>query len=66
LLAIEIEDLLHAIKTRDVAWARRFMTRHPQLLEANDRNGKPLAEHARECGNAEIARLFEASDGGRR
>ena len=64
LLAIEIEDLLHAIKTRDLPWARRFITRHPQLLEAKDRNGKPLAEHARECGDAEIARLFAAPRGG--
>ena len=65
LLAIEIEDLLHAIRTRDVGWARRFVARHPQLVSASDLHGRPLAAHARECGDPDIAILFEpASDGG--
>ena len=58
LLAIEIEDVLYAIRTRDVAWARRLVTRHPALLDAMDADGKPLAVHARESGDAAIAELF--------
>ena len=58
LLAIEIEDALYAIRTRDVVWARRLVTRHPALLEATDVHGKPLATHARESGEAAIAELF--------
>jgi hypothetical protein len=61
LLAIEIDDLLHAIQTRDVLWARRFITRHPQLVEAKDPQGRPLASHARECGDPAIASLFGSS-----
>ena len=58
LLAIEIEDLLFAIKRGDVTWARRFLARHPALAEAVDRDGTPLAEHAAVGPNPEIARLF--------
>jgi len=58
LLAIEIEDALFAIRTRDVAWARRLITRHPALTTATDRHGKPLAAYARECGDPAIGDLF--------
>ena len=61
LLAIEIEDVLYAIRTRDVAWARRLVTRHPALLDATDADGKPLAAHARESGDAAIAELFASA-----
>ena len=61
LLAIEIEDVLHAIRTRDAKWAQRFVTRHPWLIDATDKEGKPLAAHARESGDAEIASLFARS-----
>jgi hypothetical protein len=60
LLAIEIEDALYAIQTRDAAWALRLITRHPALVTARDAQGKPLAEHARESGDPAIASLFEA------
>jgi hypothetical protein len=64
LLAIEIEDLLYAIQTRDAKWARRLLTRHPPLVDATDAHGKPLAAHARESGDREIANLFASSASG--
>jgi len=65
LLTIEIEDVLYAIRTRDVAWTRRLVTRHPALIAATDPQGKPLAAHARESGDAAIAELFASRAGGR-
>lgn len=64
LLAIEIEDVLHAIRARDSAWAHRLVTRHPALLKATDKHGKPLAIHALECGDRTIATLFTGSAAG--
>ncbi len=58
LLGLEIEDLLLAIRERDVRWARRLVTRLPALAKASDRSMKPLAQHAAECGSQKIARLF--------
>jgi ankyrin repeat protein len=58
LLAMEIEDLLLAIRERNVGGVRRMVTRLPALAGATDRSGKPLAQHARECGSEEIAHLF--------
>ncbi len=67
LLGMEIDDLLVAIHERDVRWVRRLLTRLPALAGAADRSGKPVAEHARECGSEEIARPFrETRDGPRR
>jgi ankyrin repeat protein len=59
LLAIEIEDVLHAIQTRDTPWAKRLVTRHPALTTATDVEGRSLAEYARASGEPTIARLFE-------
>jgi Ankyrin repeats (3 copies) len=56
--AIEYLRVLHAIRTHDRSWARRLVTRHPALSGAVDREGKRLADHARECGDPDIARLF--------
>jgi hypothetical protein len=64
LLAIEIEDVLYAIRTRDARWARRLVARHPALVDATDAHGKPLAAHARESGDPEIASLFSSSASG--
>jgi hypothetical protein len=61
LLAIEVEDVLHAIRSRDAAWVRRLVTRHPALVNAVDAEGKPLAAHARESGDRAIADLFASS-----
>jgi ankyrin repeat protein len=58
LLATEIEDVLFAIRERDVRWARRFVTRLPALARATDVRGKAVAELAAESGHDEIARLF--------
>ena len=59
LLAIEIEDVLHAIRTRDAQWVERLVTRHPALTMSTDVSGKPLADHAHDSGVPAIARLFE-------
>lgn len=57
-LAIEIEDMLLAIRQGDVEWVRRFLTRLPALAGCKDRSGMPLLQHAEESGNPDIARLF--------
>jgi hypothetical protein len=62
LLAIEIEDVLFAIRESDARWVQRFLTRLPALADACDRQGKPLSEHAAESGNTQIASLFEAAE----
>jgi ankyrin repeat protein len=63
LLSIEIEDVLFAIRTNDVRWVRRFLTRLPSLDRANDAHGKALSQHASKPGNDDIARLFETGLG---
>lgn len=63
LLAIEIEDVLHAIRRRDVEWAKRLVTRHPALIDATDAQGTRLADHACASDMPEIVRLFEKRDG---
>ena len=57
-LAIEIEDMLAAIRQGDVGWVRRFLTRLPALAACRDRSGKPLLEHGEESGSRDIAQLF--------
>jgi ankyrin repeat protein len=59
LLGIEIDDLLFAIREKDVRWVRRFVTRLPALARAKDSHGKALSQHAAESGNDEIGRVFE-------
>jgi len=56
--------VLFAIRERDAPWVRRMVTRLPARAGAADRSGKPRAQHARECGNEEIARLFREPRGG--
>ena len=58
LLAIEIDDMLFAIRERDVRWVRRLLGRSSALAKATDARGKALSQHARESGD-EIAHLFE-------
>ena len=66
LLAIEIDDVRHAIETGDVAWARRLVTRHPALLNAQDASGTWLSTLARESGNESLAGLFRPAESRRR
>ena len=58
LLGIEIADVLHAVKARDVEWARRLVQRHPRIVAAQDDDGRPLSEYARESGIPELVELF--------
>jgi hypothetical protein len=59
LLAIEIEDVLFAIRANNVRWVRRLVTRLTSLAKAADAQGKALSVHAAESQNEEIARRFE-------
>ena len=61
LLAIEIEDVCHAITAHDVEWTTRLVRRHPALVHAVDRTGIPLAALARQSANEDIAALFRGS-----
>ena len=58
LQAVEIEDVLFAIREKDVRWVRRLLARWPALGNAKDLQGKALAQHASESGHEELARLF--------
>jgi ankyrin repeat protein len=58
-LAMEIEDALTAIRQNDVGWLGRFLRCTPALAECADSEGKPLATHAKETGNADIQKLFD-------
>ena len=62
-LAIELGDLAHAIKMKDVHWVARFLNRFPALRHAKDTKGIPFRQLARESGNQEIATLFGLEDG---
>ncbi|HYK87620.1 MAG TPA: hypothetical protein VE398_02545 [Acidobacteriota bacterium] len=57
-LAMEIEDVILAIRQGDVGWVRRFLTRMPALARCRDRAGKPILRHAEESRDPDIARLF--------
>ena len=59
LQAVEIEDLLFAIRRRDVEWVRRLLARWPALAKATDRHGMALSQHAKDTGHDEIAHLFD-------
>lgn len=58
-LTVEIEDLVFAIDRHDSEWVARLLSRFPALREQVDPQGMPLKERAKNCGNEEIARLFE-------
>lgn len=58
LLGLEIEDAVHAITSGDENWVQRYLTRFPSLRDAVDRNGTALRDHARNCANREIGRMF--------
>lgn len=58
-LAIELDDLAHAIETGDVKWVKRFLQRFPALRRSSDTQGTPFPVLARRSGHPEIASLFE-------
>ena len=63
LLAMEIDDVLSAIRENDVRWLRRLLARLPALAKARDALGKTLSASAAESENDEIARMFEVGQG---
>lgn len=58
LLAIEIEDVLFAIRRGDVELLARLVGRHPALVDAVDRTGTPLEVLAERATDPEIGRVF--------
>lgn len=40
--ATELDDLAFAIRRGDADWVARFVERHPDLLDARDKSGKPF------------------------
>ncbi len=62
-LAIEIEDMILAIRQGDVGLVHRFLTRLPAFAGCRDRSGKPLLQYAEESGYPDIARLFREAAG---
>jgi hypothetical protein len=63
LQAVEIEDMLFAIRERDARWVRRLLVRWPALVQATDLQGQALSQLASESGDEEIARLFKDTPG---
>ena len=58
LLAIEIEDVVFAIRRGEADWVMRFVTRHPALRSAVDRDGIPVAQHAAQSDDPRIRQYF--------
>jgi len=58
LLAIELDDLVYAIRRGDVEWVARLLKRLPALREASDTQGRPFKLLAEKSGSPEIAKLF--------
>ena len=44
LLDVEIEDLRFAVERGDAEWVERFVSRHPALAKARDRDGNLILE----------------------
>jgi ankyrin repeat protein len=59
-LAIELNDVAHAIRRGDVEWVTRFLRRHPALRDASDTQGTPLRLLAEQSGDRDIAKLFDS------
>lgn len=60
LLAIEIEDVLFAIRRGDVELLTRLVARHPALVDAVDRSGTALEAHAERASDPRIGQVFRA------
>jgi hypothetical protein len=61
-LAIELDDLAHAIRLGDTRWVSRFLKRFPALRDARDTEGIPFQKLARDSRNREITALFGLED----
>lgn len=60
LLAIEIDDVVFAIRRGDTHWVARFLKRFPALGACYDASGTRLRDLAIQSGNPDIAKLFES------
>lgn len=58
LLAIEIDDMVHAISIGDLDWAQRLLLRFPALRSARSDEGVSLFELAVRSANDQIRELF--------
>jgi len=59
-LAIELDDMAHAIWQGDTPWVARWLERFPGLRDACDPDGMPFQQLARASGHADIIKLFES------
>jgi ankyrin repeat protein len=59
LLAIEIDDFLHAVERGDTHWAERWLRRFPGLASCADAAGRTALDCAREAGSAGMVRVLE-------
>lgn len=62
-LGIELDDFAYAIRRGDVERVARFLKRFPSLRRTCDTQGRPFTLLAEQCGNPEIAKLFEIEAG---
>ena len=60
LLGIQMADFIHAVKTEQVEWVRRWMKRNPHYAKSYDEDGR-VSEHAKATGNAKIIDLIEST-----
>lgn len=58
-LGIELSDFAYAIERGEAEWVARFLQRFPALRSASDVRGTPFKVLAEQCGNQDIAKLFE-------
>ena len=58
LLGTQIDDLIHAIKTEQIEWVRRFLKRNRPLADSNDAEGTAF-DHATKTGNDKIIELVK-------
>jgi len=66
LLATEIDDCEHAVKTGDVQWVERLLDRYPDLVDATGSDGISIRKTALAAGHTEIVDLFTSPDPGAR
>lgn len=61
-LGIELDDFGFAIQRGEVESVARFLKRFPALRGAGDSRGRSFKVMAVQCGNAEIAEMFESEE----
>ncbi|MDP6777991.1 MAG: ankyrin repeat domain-containing protein [Candidatus Latescibacteria bacterium] len=60
LLGVQMADFIHAVKTGQVDWVRRWLERNPHYTKSYDDKG-PVLDQARASGNGELVELIESA-----